>query len=582
MSAIACAWLFCLMKGATASDADTLAFWIRASCVAGTFIPFSFYVLRVFIISPPDTIRAWFRDRATHGWLLSLGTMAAYCASPWFMVSASLPVAPVTVAVPHYGPLYFLYPTYFLATTGYVIRMFIRDLLSVNGIKRFELQFVSVGVALSLIVTLAFLIVSRIAEVSLETGRFLPFVVAVVLYGTIAYGIATRRILGVSYVLRRIVAYASMAIYLSGVYGILWFVVERTLEMLEIRPEFPAPHLVATLMVAISVVPARGWAQRFAERVFLRAPVANIEEAIDRAGRILRMVTRLDVLLAQFASVLEKNLGVERVRILMADDADQRFVQNFPAEGSENGGGLVLDRAEPVVRALESRSDLLARDVLDRTPGGEVERDCVAWMARGGEAMVVGVQAKLGLQGIIVIGQRENGRVYDALEQRAIQLLANQLGVALENARLYTELQDSKMYTDLVVESLASGLIVTDMDWRVTVINPKARELTGLAPADGAELHARDLPAPLRRILAETMTRRGSFPDQDVTIERPDGHAVPLRVSSAVVRGHRGEARGALLLAGDMTDVKRMEEQVRRTDRLSSLGTLSAGMAHEI
>jgi signal transduction histidine kinase len=57
---------------------------------------------------------------------------------------------------------------------------------------------------------------------------------------------------------------------------------------------------------------------------------------------------------------------------------------------------------------------------------------------------------------------------------------------------------------------------------------------------------------------------------------------IPIRVSGSIVCGHTGNLLGALIVFNDMTMLKRMEEQIRRTDRLSSIGTLSAGMAHEI
>jgi len=54
------------------------------------------------------------------------------------------------------------------------------------------------------------------------------------------------------------------------------------------------------------------------------------------------------------------------------------------------------------------------------------------------------------------------------------------------------------------------------------------------------------------------------------------------RASSATFRGQGGELLGALMVVTDITAVKRLELQIRRSDRLASLGTLSAGMAHEI
>ncbi|HMP75869.1 MAG TPA: ATP-binding protein, partial [Kiritimatiellia bacterium] len=56
----------------------------------------------------------------------------------------------------------------------------------------------------------------------------------------------------------------------------------------------------------------------------------------------------------------------------------------------------------------------------------------------------------------------------------------------------------------------------------------------------------------------------------------------PVRYSTASFTSHTGKQLGALLVLEDLTTLRKLENQVRRTDRLASIGTLSAGMAHEI
>ncbi len=61
-----------------------------------------------------------------------------------------------------------------------------------------------------------------------------------------------------------------------------------------------------------------------------------------------------------------------------------------------------------------------------------------------------------------------------------------------------------------------------------------------------------------------------------------DERSVVVRASSSIFHGQEGEMLGALVVLTDITALKRLELQIRRSDRLASLGTLSAGMAHEI
>jgi signal transduction histidine kinase len=69
----------------------------------------------------------------------------------------------------------------------------------------------------------------------------------------------------------------------------------------------------------------------------------------------------------------------------------------------------------------------------------------------------------------------------------------------------------------------------------------------------------------------------------DATLfEEGEERSPSIRIGSAYLLGHDGNPMGALLVFTDTTELKSLEEQVRRSDQLSSVGTLAAGMAHEI
>ena len=147
--------------------------------------------------------------------------------------------------------------------------------------------------------------------------------------------------------------------------------------------------------------------------------------------------------------------------------------------------------------------------------------------------------------------------------------------------RLYTEVQNSKLYNDILLDSLVSGVVAANAQRRITVFNREAQRITGLSPLDVLEQSIDCLPDPITRVIDHTLQTDAGVMDEDISISR-DSDIVPVRLSSSGFHGHTGERMGALVVLNDMTIVRKLEEQVRRTDRLASLGTLSAGMAHEI
>ena len=67
----------------------------------------------------------------------------------------------------------------------------------------------------------------------------------------------------------------------------------------------------------------------------------------------------------------------------------------------------------------------------------------------------------------MLLGPRLSGRIYGRIEQNALQILCEQLAVALENARLYTEAQNSKIYNEILLDSLVSGVIAANAQGRM-------------------------------------------------------------------------------------------------------------------
>jgi nitrogen-specific signal transduction histidine kinase len=196
-------------------------------------------------------------------------------------------------------------------------------------------------------------------------------------------------------------------------------------------------------------------------------------------------------------------------------------------------------------------------------------------------AAILGSFMRKEMKAILLLSQKKSGRIYDLHDQRALQLLCDQFAVALENASLYTAVQNGKIYNEILLDSLTSGIIAVNTDRLVTVFNQRAQVQVGLPESAVIDKQMDVLPPALVECLEIVLKTRSGFRDKDVHIKSGD-EDIPIRVSGAVFHGHTGSLLGALLAFNDMTLLKKMEEQIRRTDRLSSIGTLSAGMAHEI
>jgi nitrogen-specific signal transduction histidine kinase len=196
-------------------------------------------------------------------------------------------------------------------------------------------------------------------------------------------------------------------------------------------------------------------------------------------------------------------------------------------------------------------------------------------------AVAMGIFSREQLAGVMLLGPRSSRRIYGSVEQNALQVLCGQLAIAIDNAQLFTEVENARIYNETLLENLTTGVLAVGADERVTVFNNEAGQITGLNPRDIIDQSLDRLPAGLRAILRETL-RTGARQEDGELIVSLDDHNAVVRASSSIFHGQQGEMLGALVVLTDITALKRLELQIRRSDRLASLGTLSAGMAHEI
>jgi PAS domain S-box-containing protein len=182
----------------------------------------------------------------------------------------------------------------------------------------------------------------------------------------------------------------------------------------------------------------------------------------------------------------------------------------------------------------------------------------------------------------------EIGRLAAAFNEMAAQLLHQR--TALEEAhaglrRQFEELADIKSYTDNILGSLTSGIVTIDLDGRIVTLNLAAELLTGFFRGEAAGRYCTELFAhtpEISDLLTETLATRAPIASVPLTLRRRNGTTLPIEFSTAPLKGGEGKDLGVIGVFRDVTAVRQLESDLRRSDRLAALGTLAAGLAHEI
>jgi len=565
-------WMTCQAIGFTSQTLTRVATYIRICMMIAVFIPLAFDWLRVTITHPKLSGRSIFIS-SPFWFILCLG-IAALSLTHIFVRGAVFPEGR-TLLEPDYAPLFPLYVVYHISGLSILLYRYFRDVKHETGAKKTELQIVILGCATGLTVGIGITLILPLITGNSQFAMLTPLSV-ICLYLTIGYGIATRRIMDVASLLRRLSAYALLVIGLAGLYAGVWFLTEVILRGFGLSFGAP-PHFAASLTVAFSLAPTHGLMKRLTDHLFIHYAIPDANQIIQAADSLFRSTKSLDRLLRDFSSLIITTFGTNAAVILIKQSTN--YAQRYPAPVDD---GFIIALNDPLPQAFTAAREPIVPDILRRLRlESSIEKACQT-IDQKGFAAAIGLFSQGELEGIILLNPRLSGSIYGAPEQKVLQLLCNQLASAISSGRLYTQLQDSKIYNEILVDSLFSGVIAATHDGTITVFNREAQRITGRSSSETLAQPLNMLPHPLDTLLRETLDGGASTANQDYSLPQESGEPIPLRVSSSVIYGHAGKQLGAFLVINDLTAIRQLELQVRRTDRLASLGTLAAGMAHEI
>ena len=143
-------------------------------------------------------------------------------------------------------------------------------------------------------------------------------------------------------------------------------------------------------------------------------------------------------------------------------------------------------------------------------------------------------------------------------------------------------LQDTSAFADKVVAHLPVGLIATDPQGRMTFFNEAAGRITGIRPSDAiGRKPAALLPEQLYSLQSE-LDRGSTIAEREMECPFIVGHRVPVSVSATRIINKAGDLVGQILILRDLRELRRLQEAMRRQEKLAAIGGLAAGVAHEI
>ncbi len=186
------------------------------------------------------------------------------------------------------------------------------------------------------------------------------------------------------------------------------------------------------------------------------------------------------------------------------------------------------------------------------------------------------------MSGFIGVGEKVFGDMYSLDEMEFLLDVGQQVSVAMENASLFAKVMDAKDYIRTVFDELTCGVITVDQFGIVTEINQTACDMFGILKDATVGKPAKSLNPGISSLLENTVSTGLGSTGQEMVFGLGESRTIRVSVSSTVLRDVQGGSVGAVAVITDLTEIKQLEAEVRRAERLATVGTLAAGMAHEI
>jgi hypothetical protein len=192
------------------------------------------------------------------------------------------------------------------------------------------------------------------------------------------------------------------------------------------------------------------------------------------------------------------------------------------------------------------------------------------------------------------VSRTETGEFLSSDDVELLLTLANYVGIAVENANLYQSLREKageyerlKEFSENIVESINVGILAAGLDDRVESWNTQMERLSGIGREDAVGRTLSELfPPALVEHLERTRGEMRIHHLDKFALEGPSGATArgeaTYNIAIAPLVSRENEQIGRLVIFDDVTDRTELERRLVQADKLSSIGLLAAGVAHEV
>jgi two-component system NtrC family sensor kinase len=414
---------------------------------------------------------------------------------------------------------------------------------------------------------------SMAAELTVLLQALIPLV--------FSYSISRYRLVDIEVVLKKAATLTFSFFVIAFLYI---FVSSRTRLFSENRLNAIVLGILAIVLGATLFTPLKRMFQALLDRAIYkrsyeyRRTLLSITRDLNRERDLGRLAESL-------LEAIANALNLRRLALLLADENDRRSFQvlKTKGEGPELPARIVVDGW--------LAGALLARDWLGFVASSESEpaRAAMEKLAALGFFQVLPFKVEDKVVGCLAMGKKHDGSFLSREDWELLATISASAALALENADFYgretvraMEMQRLKDYSENIIESLTVGVSVVDEAGSVIGWNRVLEDQVGVRKEAALGRSLRDVFGPVS--YGALFPGEGQ-PDfrllSEITLETAGGKKT-FDVARTPLLDNALQPYGTIIVFEDVTDKIQLQQQLLTSEKLASIGLLSAGVAHEI